>query len=43
MQPIKFSYPSADGTPIAVYRWDPPSGPDGRHATHPRDGEHAMR
>ena len=43
MQPMKFSYPSADGTPIAAYRWDPPSGPTAAMQLTHGMGEHAMR
>jgi len=43
MQPMKFSYPSADGTPIAAYRWDPPSRPTAAMQLTHGMGEHAMR
>ena len=46
MPPSTFSYTSADGTPIAAYRWDPAGQPRGLRAavqlTHGM-GEHARR
>jgi alpha-beta hydrolase superfamily lysophospholipase len=43
MLPMKFSYPSADGTPIAAYRWDPPSAPAAAMQVSHGMGEHALR
>ena len=43
MRPMKFSYLSADGTPIVAYRWDPPSAPTAAMQLTHGMGEHALR
>jgi alpha-beta hydrolase superfamily lysophospholipase len=43
MPPSTFSYTSADGTPIAAYRWDPAGPPRGAVQLTHGMGEHARR
>jgi alpha-beta hydrolase superfamily lysophospholipase len=43
MSPTSFSYPSADGTAIAAYRWDPVGEPKAAVQITHGMGEHAQR
>jgi alpha-beta hydrolase superfamily lysophospholipase len=43
MSPTSFSYPSADGTAIAAYRWDPADEPKAAVQITHGMGEHAQR
>jgi alpha-beta hydrolase superfamily lysophospholipase len=43
MPPVTFSYPSADGTDIAAYRWDPAAEPQAIVQITHGMGEHALR
>jgi alpha-beta hydrolase superfamily lysophospholipase len=43
MSPTSFSYPSADGTQIAAYRWDPAGEPKAAVQITHGMGEHAQR
>ena len=43
MPPSTFSYTSADGTPIAAYRWDPAGQPRAAVQLTHGMGEHARR
>jgi alpha-beta hydrolase superfamily lysophospholipase len=43
MEPVRFSYESGDGTPIAAYRWDPASEPVAAVQITHGMGEHAQR
>jgi alpha-beta hydrolase superfamily lysophospholipase len=43
MPPVSFSYPSADGTPITAFRWDPAGSPVAAVQLTHGMGEHARR